>query len=76
VLADLVHDLERDRHDAAGLVGQRRLRHQDQGLAVAQPRHDLVCGLLARELAEELLDVLNLERARLEGVVLDQVLHG
>ena len=36
--AELVHDLERDRHDAwTGSSGRRRLGHQDQELAVAQP---------------------------------------
>ena len=39
----------------------------------ARRSHDLARGLLARELAEVFLDVLDFERAALEGVLLDQV---
>jgi hypothetical protein len=39
-----------------------------------ETRDDLLRGLLAREFAEELLDVLNFERARVERVLFDQVL--
>src|SRR3954447_16354963 len=42
-------------------------------LAVGEPAHDLARGLLARELAEVFLDVLDFERTRVEGVLLDQV---
>ena len=41
-----------------------------------QPLDDLGRGLAARELAEELFDVLDLERAGLERVLLDQIFHG
>ena len=74
-LAQLVNDLVRDGHDEPGIIGQRCLRHQNQGLAVAQARDDLLRGLLARELAEVFLDVLDLERAGVERVLLDQVLQ-
>jgi hypothetical protein len=43
--------------------------------ALAQAVHDLLRGLLAREFAEVLLDVLNLQRARVERVLLDQILQ-
>ena len=73
VRLQLVHDLERDRRDHARVVGQRRLGDQDEELAVAQAIDDFLRGLLARELAEVLLDVLDLERAGFERVLLDQV---
>ena len=75
VHADLVHDLERDGHDHAGVVGQARFGHQDQELAVAQTGDDFRRGLLARELAEVFLDVLDFERAGFERVLLDQIFH-
>ena len=68
-------DLERHRHDLAGLVVERGLDHVDQVLAVLQPLDDLGRRLLAAELAEELLDVLDFERALLERVLLDDLLH-
>ena len=43
--------------------------------AARQPADDLGGGLLARELAEELLDVLDLERALLEIVLGDVIFH-
>jgi hypothetical protein len=52
---------------------ETRFGDQDQELAVAQPRRDFRCGLLARELAEVFLDVLDFERTRVERVLLDQV---
>ena len=75
VLAQLVDDLVGDRHDETGVVRQRRLRHEDQELPIAQPRHDFLRGLLARELAEVLFDVLDFERAGIERVLFDQVLQ-
>ena len=41
-----------------------------------QAVEDLGGGLAPRKLAEELLDVLDLERAGLERVLLDQIFHG
>ena len=38
VRPSFVHDLVRHRHERAGIVGQRRFRHQDQRLAIAQAR--------------------------------------
>ena len=73
VSVDLVHDLEGHRHDHARIVGQRGLRHQDQELAVLQSSDDFACGLLARELAEELFDVLDFERAGFKRVLLDEI---
>src|SRR5262245_16743706 len=73
---DLVRDLERHRHDGSRIVGQRRVGEQDQVRAADQTAGDFRRGLLARELAEELLDVLNLERALLEIVLRDVILHG
>jgi hypothetical protein len=43
--------------------------------AAREAAHDLRRELLAGKLAEELLDVLNLERALLELVLLDVVFH-
>src|SRR5215218_8607030 len=45
-------------------------------LAVGKPPNDLCRCLFPGELAEELFEVLNLEGALLERVLLDQVLHG
>ena len=59
-----------------GIVGKRGLGHQDLMIAIRQPRDDLRRGLLAREIEEELLDVLNLERALLEPILPDEVFHG
>ena len=44
--------------------------------AALEAAHDLRGGLLARELAEVLLDVLDLERALLEVVLRDVIFHG
>ena len=68
--------LERHGHDRAGVVGQRRLRHHDVVIAVGQAVDDLSRGLLAGEIEEELLDVLNLEGALLEAVLFQEVIHG
>ena len=59
----------------ARVVGQRRVGEQDQMGAAVEPPHDLGRGLLARELAEELLHVLNLQRALLEIVLGDVIFH-
>ena len=75
VRRDLVRHLERHRHDRAGIVGQRRAREQNQVRAALQAPDDFGRGLLARKLAEELLDVLNLERALLEVVLGDVIFH-
>src|SRR6476646_4093612 len=69
VAADLVPDLERHRNDLARLVFEGRLEHVNQVLAVLEALDDLGRGLLAPELAEELLDVLDLERALFERVL-------
>ena len=54
-----------------GIVGKRRHRHQDEVIAVLQPPDDLGRRLAALVLAEEFFDVLNLERALLEGILRD-----
>ena len=72
---DLVRDLERDGNDGARIVGERGIGEQDQMGAAVEPPHDLGRGLLARELAEELLHVLNLQRALLEIVLGDVIFH-
>src|SRR4051812_36737677 len=43
--------------------------------SAAQPAHDFRCRFLARKLAEELLDVLDLERTLFEIVLFDVVFH-
>ena len=68
--------LEGHRHERAGLLGEGRFRHQDLMIAVGEPLNDFSRRLLAREIEEELLDVLNLQRALLESVLLDQVFNG
>ena len=45
-------------------------------VAIGQALHDFGSGLLAGEIEEELLDVLDLECALLEAVLLDQIFHG
>ena len=45
-------------------------------IAVDQPLDDFGGGLLAGEVEEELLDVLDLERALLKAVLPNQVFHG
>src|SRR6185436_14498072 len=73
---NLVDNLVGHRDERPGrIVGKRRLRHQDQRLAIAQARDDLVSGLPTRELPEIFLDVLDFPRPRLERVLLDQVFH-
>ena len=73
--ANLVDDLVRDGHHRARIVRQRRLGHQDQRLAIAQPVDDFRRGLAPWEFAEVLLDVLDFEGTGLQGVLLDQILH-
>ncbi len=75
VRAYLVHDLESDGRDHAGIVGQRRLGDQYQVLAAAQTGRDFCRRFLAGELAEIFLDVLDFECAGLERVLLDQIFH-
>ena len=67
--------LVRRRHDGTGIVGKRRHRHQDEMIAVLQPPDDLGRGLAALVLAEELFDVLDLERALLERIFRDAMLQ-
>ena len=74
--AQLVHDLVGHRDERGRLVGQRRLGHEDQRFAAGEPLQHLGGGLAARELAEELFDVLDFEGAGLERILLDQVFHG
>src|SRR5690242_1965481 len=71
-----MRDLERDWHDHAGIVGKRRLRHEDLVIAIGQPLNDFGRCLLPRKIEEELLDVLNLERSLLERILFDKVFHG
>jgi hypothetical protein len=71
-----VRHLERDRHDGARIVGQRRGREQDEMGAPFEPADDFGRGFLPRKLAEVLFDVLNLERALLEIVMRDVLFHG
>src|SRR5215471_3270800 len=68
-------DFVRHRHNGAGVGRQRRARDQNRMLAIGQPADNLRRGLLPRKLAEELLDVLNLEGALLQLVVGDEVFH-
>src|SRR6185503_12744623 len=48
---------------------------QDQELAMPEAVGDFVRRLFSRKLPEEFLDVLNLERAGIQGVLLDEVFH-
>src|SRR5438067_196428 len=73
---DLVRHLEGYGHDAAGIVGQRRRREQDEVRAPLEAADDLDRGLLPREFAEIFLDVLNLERTLFEVVLCDSIFHG
>ena len=57
------------------VVGQGSDGHDNQVIAIGQTRGDLGGGLPAGKLAEELLDVLNLEGALLEPVMANQILH-
>ena len=72
---DLVGHLERHRHHGPAVVAEGRVREQDEVGAAGQPAHDLRGGLLARELAEELFDVLDFEGALLEVVLGDVIFH-
>src|SRR5262245_32801923 len=72
---DLVRDLERHGHDGTRVVGERRVRHENQMRAALQARDDFRSRLLARKLAEVLLDVLNLQRALLERVLGNEIFH-
>jgi hypothetical protein len=75
VRPDRVAHLVGDGHDLTRLVGQRCLDHVNQVLAILQPLDDLRRRLAAVELAEEFLDVLDLQRALFERVLLDHVLQ-
>src|SRR5262249_38875617 len=74
--ADFVRDLERHGHDAAGIVGQRRRRQQNEVRPAAQTVDDLRRALLPRKFPEIFLDVLDLECALLEAVLRDAIPHG
>ena len=74
--AQLVRHLERHRHHRPRIVGQRRLGHQDLMVAIVEAVDHLRGGLLAGEIEEELLDVLDLERSLLEAGLLQEVFHG
>ncbi len=58
-----------------GIVGERCVRQQDEVIAPVEPPDDFGGGFLARELAKELLDVLNLQRALLQIVLGDVIFH-
>src|SRR5439155_769881 len=73
--AQLVRDLERDRHDRARVVGQRRLGHQDLMIAIGETLDHLGRGLLPGEVEKEFLDVLDFERALVQPVLLQEVFH-
>src|SRR5262245_53428658 len=75
VHGDFVRDLERHRHDGARIVGQRRVRHENQMRAALKAVHDFRSRLLARKLAEVFLDVLNLQRTLLERVLRNEIFH-
>jgi hypothetical protein len=70
-----VRNLEGHRHNRRRIVGQRRFRHQDLVVAVGQPPNHFGCGLLARKIEEELLQVLDLERSLVERVLFNQIFH-
>jgi hypothetical protein len=70
-----VRDLERHRDDGARVVGERCIRQQDEVSAPVEPPDDFGGGFLARELAEKLLDVLNLQRALLQILLSDVIFH-
>ena len=72
---DPVADLVGDRHHLPGVVGQRGFGHQDEVFAAVEPAEDLLGRLAPGELAEELLDVGDLQGALFEAVVLDEVVH-
>ena len=59
----------------AGVVGQRRFGHQDERFPAAQAIDHFGRGLPPRKLAEELFDVLDLEGAGFNRVLLDEVFH-
>ena len=74
--AQLVHHLVGHWRERGRVGRQGGLGHEDERLAAVQPCEYLGGALAARELAEALLDVLNLERPRLEGILLDEIFHG
>ena len=76
VRAQLVRHLERDGHDHARIVREWRLRHEDLMVTIAEALNHFGGGLLPREVEEELLDVLDFERALLQGVLLEKIFHG
>ncbi len=71
--AQFVRDLERDRHDRSRVVRQGRLRHEDLVITVAEALDHFRRGLLAGEVEEVLLDVLDLERSLMEPVLFDEI---
>jgi hypothetical protein len=70
---ELVAYFERDRYYLGGIVVQRSFCHQDAMSTPGQASLDLRRGLLAVKLSEEIFDVLDLEGAGLQGVLLDAV---
>ena len=71
--SNLVSHLVGDRHDGARIVRQRSHGNENQVWTIGKAGDNLGSGLLPRELAEVLLDVLDFEGAALEGVLLDQI---
>lgn len=72
----LVRHLERDRHDGAWVVGEGCFGHHDLVVPVLQSGHHLSGGLASGKFAKKFLDVLDLERALLQTVLSDVILHG
>ena len=72
---DFVRHFVRRGDDGAGIVREWRHRHQNKVVAVLQAPDDLGGGLPALVFAEELLDVLNLQRALLEWILRDAMLQ-
>ena len=69
-----MRDLERHGNDGPRIAGQRGFRHQDLVIAVGEALDDFRGELLAREVEEILLDVLDLQRALMLPVLFDQIL--
>ncbi len=68
-------DLERNRHDRTGIVGQRRIGEQDQVSPAAQTADNLHRRLFPRKFAEVLLYVLYFQRALFELILRDVIFH-
>jgi hypothetical protein len=75
VPAQFVNDFVGNRNEAVGVVAERRLGHQNEVFTPVQPPHDFGGGLPAWVLAEELFDVLDLQSALLERILLDPMFH-